>query len=279
MLNRAIVSHMWRTGLPLLVSVIAVTLSAPVRAGPALDEARQAYAGLEYERCRAQAKGALEEPATREERVEAYRLMGLCRAALGDTEPAREAFIHMLAIDPEARLPEGLSPRFTSSYLEAKGYWVGQKTLTLQVARSRTEGGKRVVLLEIHDPMEQVAKVSFRKEFGELSPGLKAAPRMELELPGGEPVEIVALDAHGGEVALLSVGAPEVPKIAADSDVKNTPTETVEEPPAGSDVWMWVAVGAGTGVLVAGAAAAGLGVYLYQPRAVNLRSDVAFGDE
>lgn len=246
-------------------------------AGGALERARSAYASLEYEGCRSEAEAALTEPSDRKGRVDAYRLLGLCQAALGDTEAAREAFIRMLAIDPEAKLPDGLSPRFTSSYLEAKGYWVGQETLALELEGERIEGEARVVRVRIVDPLSQVARVSHRTAGGALFPPLRAAPRMELEVPADEAVEIVALDEHGGEVALLALSG--LKREAPNPTPPPSQGETVERTEEDGGLWLWIGVGAGAALLVASAAAAGLGAFFYEPTEVRLSSQVVFGDQ
>src|SRR5690606_37331139 len=120
------------------------------------------------------------------------------------------AFVKMLAIDAAAELPAGLSPRFTSSYLEAKGERVGKAPLELVVEEEREAGNKRVVRLTVHDDAGLIDKVTWQDAEGERAPPLKAAERMELEVPKELEVTFVALDASGGVVAERALTPPKV---------------------------------------------------------------------
>lgn len=246
----------------------SVLAAAPAAAEDALAQAQKAYAGVDYAKCRDQAQEALEQPAEKQERLDAWRLLGLCQAALGETDGAREAFKRMLAVDWNAKLPEGLSPRFTSTFREAKGSFVGAQPLALTVADRKTEGGTRNVRLKIVDELELVHKVSWRGAAGSTGAPVRAAPLLLLELPAEVDVTVSALDKAGGEVATLDLPAdkPEAPP--------PPPPVEVEE---GGFPWVGVAIGAGV-LLVAGAAAGGAAFVLTQPQVVTLRSDVAFGD-
>lgn len=243
--------------------------AAPAAADDALAQAQKAYAGVDYGKCREHAQEALEQPAEKQERLDAWRLLGLCQAALGETDGAREAFKRMLAVDWNAKLPEGLSPRFTSSFREAKGSFVGTQPLALSVAESKTEGGTRAVRLKIVDELELVHKVAWRGAAGSTGAPVRAAPLLLLELPAEVDITVIALDKAGGEVAILELPAdkPEAPP-------PPPPAVEVEE---GGFPWVGVAIGAGV-LLVAGAAAGGVAFALTQPQVVTLRSDVAFGE-
>lgn len=258
-----------------------VALFTWIIVGTPLSDAQSAYEGLEYERCATEAESALMEPATLPGRVDAYRLLGLCRAALGNADLARDAFVSMLAIDPKARLPDGLSPRFTSSFLEAKGFFVDAEPLELAISSAREEDGARVVVLEVQDALEMITQVAVRDAAG-LRPGLRVARRMELTLPLYDDAEIVALDASDGEVAVLAVPGMASPTAGGTGEptprvvATEQPSQTVAED--GDGVWLWVGVGAATSVVLAGAALLGVS-YAQGTQAVNLRSAVVFGDE
>lgn len=267
---------------PSLLCAFVVVAAAARADAAALDAARKAYADLSYEGCRDQARESLEDKAALPERVDAYRLLGLCQAALGDTEEAHDAFVKMLAIDPAAELPAGLSPRFTSSYLEAKGYWVGKKPLDLVVEEERVEGKKRIVRLAVKDDAELVDKIAWEDDEGERAPGLKAAERMELELPAELAVKLVGLDRHGGVVVEHALAGPQVAS-AVDPTTSSSGATSGEvsdgEEDAGGGPWLWVGVAAGAGVLLAGGAAAAVaGIMLAPADSVTLESQVVFGN-
>lgn len=259
-----------------LCAFVLVGASSTAHAA-ALDAARKAYADLTYEACRDEAKRALLEPSSKEERVEGYRLLGLCQAALEDSEAALDAFVKMLAIDPAAQLPAGLSPRFTSSYLEAKGHWVGTTPLALVVEEDRTEGRKRVVRVAVNDEAGLVDKVTWEDDEGERAPPLKAAERMELEVPADSEVRLLGLDARGGVVTDHLLSGPAQAAVAAADPPSQGAAGAGEEDP-GNGMWLWVGVAAGAGLVVAGGAAAVAGAMLSPPSRVNLESQVVFGN-
>ena len=253
---------------PLGLVLATVVAASPAAADGALTQAQRAYAGVEYGKCRDEAQRALGEPGDKQARLDAWRLLGLCQAALGDTDLAREAFKRMLAIDWGARLPEGLSPRFTSSFREAKGSFGGAPPLTLSVIEEQVEGGTRAVKLKLTDELELVHKIAWRGAAGSSGGPVRAAPLLQLELPTEVDVTVTALDKAGGEVAVLPIAAvaaaPSPPPLHNGVDESGFP-------------WLGVAIGAGV-LVVAGAAAGGAALVLLQPQAVTLKSDVAFGE-
>ncbi|HEY4219860.1 MAG TPA: hypothetical protein VGO62_00925, partial [Myxococcota bacterium] len=83
-----------------LVAVAAAALaSTGARADDAIAMAQRAYADVDYAKCKDEAQHALAAPGDKPARVDAYKYLGLCDAALNDTDKAREAFKRMLAID------------------------------------------------------------------------------------------------------------------------------------------------------------------------------------
>lgn len=273
-----------RPGLPLLFVLVGVG-ALPALADEGVKEARSAYQGLDYEGCAAAASKALEGPGTRDERRDAYQLLGLCRAALGDTDGARDAFVKLLGVDREARLPDGLSPRFTSSFLEAKGEWTDREPTGVAVESEELMGKTRVLRLKVNDPVGLLDEIAWRTEDGEEHDRTKVAERMELEVPVQVAKELVAFDAHGGEVAVLSLGEAAAksaePRLGEDPNGTTTASETDDD---GSTIltspFLWLGVGAvGAAVLVSGAVAAGVGLLLYEPRQVTMEGHVAFADD
>jgi hypothetical protein len=248
----------------------AVLLPVLLAGATELDAAKKAYADVDYGRCRDRARAALLVPATRPERVDAYRLLGLCAAAESDTDDAREAFRLMLAIDRDARLPDGLSPRFTSSFREAKGSWVGVEPLRLSVESEIVNDAGRVVRVRVHDEAELVARLTWRGGGGN-HPPVKRADVVEFDLAAGVDVVVVALDKAGGEVAVLELPAR---KVEEATPLDPTPKATVAEE---DRPFPWLVVGGvAGGVLVVGAVAAVTAVVLTPPRSVTLKPEVVF---
>jgi hypothetical protein len=256
------------------MSVVALLPLLFAAATSDLAAAQKAYADVEYARCRDKARAALQVPATRAERVDAWRLAGLCAAAEGDTEDAREAFRAMLAIDKDARLPDGLSPRFTSSFREAKGSWVGVVPLALAVDREDVDRDGRTVRVRVEDAAELVARLAWRGPGGALSQPVKKAPLVELELPAAVDVTVIALDAQDGEVATL-----ELPARKTDTSTAIDPTPAPSTAVAEDDGVPWLVVGGVAGaVLVVGAVGGVVAVLASQPPPVTLKTDVVFAE-
>lgn len=239
-----------------------------------LDAAQKAYVDVDYARCRDRAQAALLQPGTVKDRVNAQRLVGLCSAAQGEVDDAREAFRLMLALDPTAKLPDGLSPRFTSSYREAKGSWVGVTPLALVVDSEELGDNGRVVRVRVEDAAELVHKIAWRGPAGSLSTPVKKAAVLELEVPQTVDVDVVALDRALGEVFVLTLPA----RTATDESKLDAalPPAAVAEDDGGSAL-PFIIGGAIVGAVVVVGAAAGVAALVFAPApTVSLKTDVAF---
>lgn len=256
-----------------LVLVLLLLIPFTARANIELEQAEASYQSLEYENCREAAQAALALPGNRLERMSAYRLAGLCHAALGDLEAARESFLHLVALHPGAKLPDGLSPRFASAFLEAKGQLADEGGIRIRLLRTEKVGNSRVIRVEILDPLGDVDRVAYRVAGDTLVSPIKAAAKMELEVPAEGRIEVVLLDAADGELAILTLKAPQ--PVAA-VPVKTGPSAEELAEAETARLWTWVTVGATTGIVLAGAAAAGW--YLNAPALFAPKSEVVFGD-
>lgn len=257
-----------RPGTVLPFLACALFGGAPTARADALADAQRAYADVDYSKCRDEAAKALQGKGDRPARVDAYRFLGLCEAALGDVEGARDAFKRMLAVDKDARLPDGLSPRFTSSFREAKGSFVTGAPLALIVDNETIDGGTKRLRLKVVDELSMVKNLAWRGAAGSSGGPVRAAPLLEIEIPAEVDVTVFALDAAGGEVAGLLL--PAVRK----EEPPPPPSATGEE--GGGFPWLAVG-GAVVGVAVLAGAAVGVYVALQPPAAVTLKTDVVFG--
>jgi hypothetical protein len=248
-----------------LVALTLVTAVPDLRppaapAAPDLEAAQKAYVDVDYAKCREKAQTALLQPGSLKDRVDAFKLLGLCSAAVGETDAAREAFRMMIAIDKDAKLPEGLSPRFTSSYREAKGSWVGTTPLALSIASEQTDKNSRTVRIKVADDAGLAARIAWRGPSGALSPPVKKSDLIELELPISVDIVVVALDKAAGEVALLPLPARGADKR---SPIDEKPKDPIPEDESSSMLPLVIG-GVAAGVVVVGAAA-GFAVLLFSP--------------
>lgn len=110
-------------------------VSSSVLAGPALDRARAALDELRYEDAATALDEALREGANAPEATaEIYRLIGEVSAALGDRQRAVDAFDRLLALDPDAALREGVSPKLQEPFDEARARAGAREPLSLRCA-------------------------------------------------------------------------------------------------------------------------------------------------
>jgi len=251
-------------------SALLVALTVAAAPSAELSAAQKAYADVDYGRCLEKARAALGQPGSLPDRVSAWKLVGLCAAAEGETDVARDAFQMMLTLDREARLPDGLSPRFTSAYREAKGALMESTPLQLKVVVDDVRGVRRVLRVRVDDTADLVARVAFRPKGGGLEAPVKKSVELELEVPAAVDVEVIGLDRAGGEVVVLTV--PGVGSGPA-KDLAEGPPPVAEE----AAPFPWLVVGGVAGALVVvGTGAAVLAVALAPPQAVALTTDIAF---
>lgn len=243
-----------------------------------LEEAKIAYGLLDYDSCVDAAGQSLRMEGTRSDRTEAYRYLGLCHAALGDTDVALENFIRLLAIEPEARLPDGLSPRFTSTFLEAKGFWLGREAMKFEIIEESQDGALRLIQIAIEDRKGLIQKIAWRAQNGDTGPLLKAAERMEVEVPGEIAYELVGYDEYGGELYTFVIKEDEPPQpepVAQSGDeIEAEPESSILTSP-----FLWAGIGSVAAVGVIGAGiGVGVGIYFYEPSSVTLSSEVSIND-
>ncbi|MEZ4253454.1 MAG: hypothetical protein R3B99_35035 [Polyangiales bacterium] len=189
----------------LLVVVLAAT-AAPASAQSALDRAERAFADVDLEGTRDGARAALDGGGLRrEEVVRAYRLLGLSLAALGENRDAYEAFVRMLALDPEASLERSIAPQLRGPYLEARGYWSGRRGERFAV---ELVSGPAAIVVRVRDPLGLARTVRAR---GRVSTERDYETREEpardelavtfTDYEGYAQVAMTVLDEHGNVLA------------------------------------------------------------------------------
>jgi hypothetical protein len=187
-----------------------------------LEAAEQAYANLDYAEAGRLAERVLSRRGLAHALlVRATRLRALAHAALGEDAPAREAFVALLAYDPEYRLDSNLSPRIQSAFFEARGFWRGQparpgvEASTLLAARD--EGTVRVVL---RDPTHLVVSLRVGYRWGAggemsvrpLAPAESVSIRVPPPPPGGRRFDYFVQALNEREAVVFEAGSPEAPK-------------------------------------------------------------------
>lgn len=262
-----------------LVAIASVFFASAASAQTTLDRAENAYSEIDFPLVIQLANEALQEGGhSPDEVARIYELIGLSNAAEREEDPAREAYVKMLALRPDAEVDTNLAPRLRGPFLEARGFWASRSSAFSVEARVvRARGAIRV---ELSDPLGMASEIRVlsrdhavmgRMEETRVSaeadvlvevPALPDAPQLDYA--------VQVLDEHGNRLA--EIGTEDEPHIFGEAPVVVPPTGGEDDGGSeGIPLWVWI-VG---GVVVAGAAAVGLGFGL-RDKPITLQSGVTF---
>lgn len=260
-----------------LIASVVTLLASTAQATSTLQQAQQAFDSLAVDEAAPLFDKALREPATRDERLKAWRGLGLSLAFMGEPRKAQEAFEKLLLTDPAAKVEKALGPKVTRPFEAARRAMRG-KRLTLELQRKARTGD---VTAKLTDPLGFAAQVvlfirvqgsgTFEETKLDTSQPVVATTPADKDLA----VYAQALDEHGGvileqgtEEAFNRMPAvvrstPEAVSSAVEEARKSSGRRTegevteppVEEPKATSSSWPLYLAGAAA-VLGGGAAAA-----------------------
>jgi hypothetical protein len=199
----------------------------------------------------------------RDQRVEAYQLLGVAYVAVGAQDAAEAAFSALLVLAPAHALDPLLSPKIHDVFARAKAKVV--KPVHLLEVRAHPEALRLRVSARVEDAQARLREVHLWARTGtapfERRPMTRAGAQVEGEVPlppeGMVRVEyyLEGLDA-GGEV-LAAAGSAQAPSsVVVDRSATLAASPPPEAPEAWSGRWwLWAAVGA---AVVGGAVAAGV---------------------
>jgi len=265
-------------GLALLVTFAA----SPALAQSELAQAESAYLEVDFEGTRDHALEALREGGhPPDELVRIYQLLGTASSLMGEEDAARDYFVRMLGIDPDAQLDESVPPRARNPYLEARGIWAArQGRLAVETGLDRASSAVRVELRDPTDMARRVrlaARLEGAAEYTEQE--YQAQSVLAVPVDGAAEADRVEyyvqiIDMHGN--VLLAEGSPFAPRVvgrmpsggggAAENGGGGGVT-FFEEP------LFWILVGGA--VLAAGAITAA--VVVDQRSSVGLQTAISFG--
>jgi len=270
--------------------LIACLIPFSVQAGDDLLQAEKFFKQLEYRQAIKSAEKVLKQRnADHKTLVSAYRMQGLCYAAIGKTKKSVDAFSRLLAIEPSFRLSKIVSPKLSPPFYQALGLASDKKPISLSHEQpkkvKRIEGLRLTVTLEAN-PFNLVAAVRLRYRVAggqeqQLSKIVKGTGTVVFSLPEKISASRMkyyfeALNRHGGVLLAAKAGrkafeikaAPKaVAAVHSLVAVNPPPVEVTPEQPPITAVpeteiavpdrtrwynswWFWTAVG----VVVAGAA-------------------------
>jgi tetratricopeptide (TPR) repeat protein len=195
-----------------IAAAVAVLAPGPVAAQPDPDElvvqARQAMVNLDYDRAIRLLERAEEAGRSRRDQLATiYRSLGESRAALGDDDAAATEFRRLLALDPDAELPRGSSPKVTAPFESARAFMRQHRPLAVGCARE----GRGAVLAIQSDPLSLIASARLTTADGTVLARARRGSgraRLSLAAPAGAPQEVActALDVYGNELARTPIG-------------------------------------------------------------------------
>ena len=241
-----------------LIATLLVWLAStvPVRAqeGDPLAEGLELFERLHMMEARDALERALRvEGRSPSELAEIYLRLGIIAAADGDLESAERSFLRLLAVDPEARLPPGMSPSVAGAFDRARAAWDGAELHLEELAPPALDGEEVALRLagrEDRASMVLALRLAWRlagEEEYRVTTALGLGPH-RFTLDGARPVQSIEYHAAllGDHQSVLArLGTPTAPRRAT--------ILSEAEPLAWYERWyFW----AGAGVVLAGAAVA-----------------------
>ena len=245
-------------------------LLTPARAeidSPLVKQGLAAYASLDYARAIALLEQARNESLTRDEKIAAYRTLGMAYAATGQLAPAKSSFQHLLRVDPSIELDRAVAPKVRAVFEEAKAEAATSAhamapalpSLSPSVEPAAPREGRPVTVHVVYPGgvarkmtvyFRKPGDAQFSREVVDAAPSGRCdatVPGLAVQPPSLE-YHVVLLDDAGASVAAAgSLGQP------LSVDVARTPK------PVYKRGWFWGVVG---GVAAAGAIATGLALGL-----------------
>jgi hypothetical protein len=176
--------------------LVILSFASPARADDELAEAKRLEATLEYEKALAIVDRVIAHGGADPSRIaELHLLAGRLAAGLDRSVIAEDHFAKVLALEPDAALPEGTSPKLTAPFYAARS-----RAKPLRVTATITWG--LVTIVPDPDPLQLVVGVQAHivDHAGHHS-DLDAPHALRVQLPEGvTALEIAALDGTGNHV-------------------------------------------------------------------------------
>lgn len=202
----------WTLLVPLLVasSLGAVVTPAWAEDNPELLQARKELDGLQYDKARASLDRALATGTNSPGQVaEIHLLSGQVASSLGNAALAEDHFKRLLALQPEARLTAGVSPKISVPFETAQKWMAGRKPLRVSHVVS-TDDEPAVAITVESDPLQMVAAARATYRTGDGREGTAEAggtTPFVLTFPGGDSLAVVAsvVDRYGNRLVELEI--------------------------------------------------------------------------
>jgi hypothetical protein len=260
-----------------LFAITAVPGRAVAQERRALSRAETAYEQVDLEGTLEHARQALEEGGyDLDQLVRIYELMGIAAAALDEEDQARDAYLRMLALEPDAQVDRNLSPQMRSPFLEARGYWAAHsERLEATATFVRGRGALRI---ELEDPLGMAASIVVHGRVGdeeELTETTEdAAGTVVVAIPGAERADrveafVTVLDEHGNHI--IELGSETEPLTEGGDERDDT-----GRPGGGRRRTLWIVVSAVGGALLVGGVTAAI-IVGTQDQDAGIATDITIG--
>ena len=241
-----------RIALACLASLACLALAAaPAHAqSKKLAQARAAVEKVRYDQAQELLADALREGGQpRQAVLEIYTLAASTAVVMGQTELAEQFYRRLLSIHPEAKLEEGLAPKFKQPFNAAVAYVDAHGAVR---ARARRLPSGEVEVVVESDPLKMVDAVALATGSAEPSQ-FDADRRALLPAPGeASPGELVLLDDRRNQLVVL---ATPVDALASVTVTDAPPSVGPSGPGLMRTWWVWaipsgvaLAVGIGAGM-------------------------------
>ncbi len=169
-----------------------------------LAAARRAVEDVRYDDARGLLVEALEAGTNQPDELrEIYQLSAATAMVLGQRELAEQYYRRVLALDPDARLPDDASPKLRQPFVAAQAYMAAHRRLEVRVARR----GRRLEVTVVADPLGMVAAVTAISD-GEALPQVAVTGAPIVLRPAGKVEQIVLLDEHGNTLRTMAAPPP-----------------------------------------------------------------------
>lgn len=185
-----------------------------------------------------------------------FQHLGLLRFADGDAQGAREAMMWLLAVEPDASLPDSAPPEVQEILEASRERWAGRR-LHGEVEAVALAGrrGVRIRLRAVDDLARMVEAVEVAEGDAVLADAVGRGP-WELVVPesvveaGQARLQVRLVDGHGGLLWEDAVDI-DIPSSSGDRDARRLAPRTQR-------ILAWCLVGAGGVLVIAGGVAAGV---------------------
>jgi hypothetical protein len=240
-----------------------------------VETAESLFGKLEYEDANKVAERVVKlRGLTHDQLVRAYKILAITHGFLDHDDAARDAFVALLAYEPDYQADQNLGPKVMQPFVEARGFWRAQASKPgVEVAADLHAREAGVLRVTTRDPTHLVRRVvvglrwASSGDFQTSAVGAGNAVAVDVPPPpaGKSRLEYYAQALDERDDVAFESGNPQVPKSAI-VDTSAPPQPPPDKSEKGGSGFIGSAVfWTITGIVVAGGAATG-GYFLFRSK-------------